>query len=73
MGREREVVAVTGSGGLSYTLLMGSHYCPCPSYQVGGLHLQALDGHGHGQHHLPHQAPHQPWHQWDPGLQAGED
>ena len=24
---------VRGSGGLRYTLLKGSHYCPCPSYQ----------------------------------------
>ena len=29
----REVVTVRGSGGLRYTLLRGSHYCPCPSYQ----------------------------------------
>ena len=29
----REVVTVKGSGGLRYTLLKGSHYCPCPSYQ----------------------------------------
>ena len=31
--RGREVVTVRGSGGMRYTLLMGSHYCPCPSYQ----------------------------------------
>jgi predicted nucleic acid-binding Zn finger protein len=29
----REVITVRGSGGLRYTLLRGSHYCPCPSYQ----------------------------------------
>ena len=29
----REVVTVRGSGGMMYTLLRGSHYCPCPSYQ----------------------------------------
>ena len=34
MGLGREVVAVTGSGGLSYTLLRGSHYCPCPISKV---------------------------------------
>ena len=29
----REVVTVKGSVGMRYTLLKGSHYCPCPSYQ----------------------------------------
>ena len=29
----REVMTVRGTGGMRYTLLRGSHYCPCPSYQ----------------------------------------